>query len=159
MESNRKRLKVSRPRELWVVLGNPLRGDDGVAYRVVDLARPPIDQVSVRYLRELVPEVAAEIAHFENVVFIDASVSDDDSPSLQPVTPGLQRSLASLSHALSAEALVAVARRLFGFHGNAQICSVPCREFGNQPVLSAAAERNAEQAAGLLRARFAARSA
>ena len=58
---------------LFIACGNPMRRDDGVASEALRrLAQTP-DRES-RSVHQLTPELAAEAARFDRVVFLDADI-------------------------------------------------------------------------------------
>jgi hydrogenase maturation protease len=134
-------------RTLLIACGNSLRGDDGVAHRVLELLGA---RAEARSVMQLTPELAAEIAGFDTVVFLDAAagiqtVIIEDVP--QPTAP------APLSHVSRSSEVVALSIALFGFHGRALECRIPVADFAAGQQLSPVAERFANQAAQLLRER------
>jgi len=132
---------------LVIALGNEWRRDDGVAHRVLELL-PALDGVERRAGLQLTPEMAAEIAPFDMVVFVDADLGRGE-PGLEPVdeapAPGCP-----ITHEVSPREVVATARRLFGFRGPAWVLHVPGEDFAVGEGLSATAEANAHKAAGIL---------
>ncbi|MBL8212273.1 MAG: hypothetical protein JNK87_16270 [Bryobacterales bacterium] len=112
---------------LFVAIGNPLRGDDGVAWRVLDRLRLSGDRL---HLHQLTPEVAAEIAPYAEVVFLDADV-EAEVPVVEPV--GDATAASAFTHHVSPAAVVRAARLWFGFAGNAWLCRLPARDF--EPVV------------------------
>jgi len=134
---------------LFLAIGNPLRGDDGVAARVLALLTAPGERVEVH---QLTPEMAAEIAPFDNVVFIDADVGAA-AVRLEPVEAPAAGAPA-LSHHTSAASIVEAAQRCFGFTGQAWLCRLPAREFPMAFTLSRQAEDASHLAAALLNTRF-----
>jgi hydrogenase maturation protease len=62
-------------RILLIAYGNPLRFDDGVAWRAADLleGRFSVDDVEIIWLHQLGPELAESISQCECVIFIDAA--------------------------------------------------------------------------------------
>lgn len=134
-------------KRLWIAIGNPLRGDDGVAARAVELASPG-PGIEVRHELQLAPELAPVIAGADEVIFVDAAV---DAPvSLTEVKAEAGR---GWSHHLSAGMVTAMARELYGFGGQAWLCAVPAFEFGAGARLSERAEAAAVEAANLLNRR------
>jgi hydrogenase maturation protease len=135
---------------LVIAIGNRLRADDGVAHRVVDLlaAKP---NVTTRSVIQLTPEIAAEIAHYDVVVFADA---DARAEQLQIEPIGIAPAPLPLTHASHPSEVVALARTLFGFAGKACLCRIPANEFSASENLSAgantAARKAAQTIAGLL---------
>jgi len=131
-------------RALVVAIGNRLRADDGVAHRVADL----LTGVTLRRVHQLMPEIAPEMQDADLVVFLDADPAAD-GPSLQRIdasveTPG------SLSHSMTPETLVAMASRLYDFHGEAWICRLYARDFSPSTEISLEAASHLEKAAQLV---------
>jgi len=69
---------ATEPRVLLIALGNPLRGDDGVAQEVLALLAPRSNVFTEAPL-DILPEMAAALAGFDLVVFIDADVRPSPS--------------------------------------------------------------------------------
>jgi hydrogenase maturation protease len=67
------------PRILIVAYGNPLRCDDGIAWRAADAleGKLPESQVEILRLHQLAPEVADSVRQRELVLFVDAACVDD----------------------------------------------------------------------------------
>jgi hypothetical protein len=85
-------------RTLLIALGNPLRGDDGVAHAVIRLLEPRTG-ITTRALLQLTPEFAAELSGFDVAVFLDADVNAQEV-SIEPMAsivprPALTHSSAS----------------------------------------------------------------
>ena len=108
-------------RRLAIAIGNPLRGDDGVAHQV---HIPGFERQDVL---QLTPELAEEIASFELVVFLDASMTATKL-HLEPVGPSAG---SPLTHFCSPGEIVALARGLFGFAGRAYLCHIPASDFSS----------------------------
>jgi hydrogenase maturation protease len=130
-----------------IAIGNTLRRDDGVAHRVLDLLG---EMPAIRTLRiaQLTPEIAAEFASPDDVVFIDADVQAGEV-TMEAIRAGKGRML--LGHSASIAEVVAFARTLFDFQGGVYLCRVPGVDFGTGEGLSPEAERNARSAARRLR--------
>jgi hydrogenase maturation protease len=128
-------------------VGNPLRGDDGVAHRVLDLLEPAIGAAFLR-AQQLVPELSEEIARAQNVIFIDADVNPG-RPHIEPIAPREPRG-SPLAHSMTPAEVVCLAARLFGFDGAAFVCHVPGIEFDAGEGLSVEAEANAHRATHLI---------
>lgn len=113
-------------RTLLVACGNTLRGDDAAAHAVVRLIQPGLNH-TVRAVQQLTPELAPEIARFSRVVFIDAD-AESNAVAIEPLRTTTPRS--PLTHAATAEEVVALAGALFGFAGQAFLCRIPAQHFG-----------------------------
>ena len=130
---------------LQIAIGNPLRGDDGAAHKLLQLV--PIGEQ--RSVLQLTPEIAAEIARFRTVVLIDADQSRTE-PCIEPVVR-LSAYETPLAHAVSPAEVVGLAERLYGFSGSAFLCRLPAVDFGPGERLSPFAEAGVHTAAAMLR--------
>jgi len=128
---------------LVVAIGNRLRADDGVAHRVADL----LTSVTLRRVHQLAPEIAAEMQDVDRVVFLDADPAAD-APSLERIEAAAEAG--SLSHSMTPQTLVAIASRLYGFHGEAWICRLYARDFSTSTEISPEAASHLETAAQLV---------
>jgi len=138
---------------LCIAIGNHLLGDDGVAHRALELFGAA-EQVRVLSVIQLMPELAAEIAASDAVVFLDADCSianvsfgvlDDSSSGGTPLT-----------HFLGPSELLAMARGLYSFAGEAFLCRIPATQFEPGERLTPQAEESARSAAELLRTQLSA---
>lgn len=132
---------------LLIAIGNPLRGDDGVAERVLRLL-DPADAVTLQSVHQLMPECACELMRAEAVVFLDADPRVEQ-PHLEPVSPQPCHGKL-LSHASTPAEVVGLAQQLFGFAGSAWLCRIPASEFEPGHRLSPVAEAAAHATAQLL---------
>ena len=104
---------------LIIGYGNPLRGDDGVGWRVAEAARAALPEgaATVLTVHQLTPELAEPISRAGRVVFVDAAAEGEPGtvncfgledtgqrPVLQPIG----------SHLTTPDALLAMAGELFG---------------------------------------------
>ncbi|MBN1373450.1 MAG: hydrogenase maturation protease [Anaerolineaceae bacterium] len=133
--------------------GNPDRQDDGVAWHVlravaVRLGLPVPDsyeapfecghvQVEFLFLLQLTPELAEDIARYERVVFVDAAVGGTSGEITLGGMAASQTHLPVLSHHLSPEALMVMARSLYGAQAEALLLTVTGTEFQFSRELSA----------------------
>jgi hydrogenase maturation protease len=110
---------------LLVACGNTLRGDDAAAHAVLELIGSGTNH-TVREVRQLTPELAADIAQFSRVVFIDA-----DAGAKGVITEALRAKTtrSPLTHSATPEEIVALAKTLFGFTGEAFLCRIPAQRF------------------------------
>jgi hydrogenase maturation protease len=94
--------------------GNPLRGDDGFGWRAAErLAGLGRDaDIEVRALQQLTPELAADVARAEQVIFIDARRGLPAGRLMEEtLAPAAE---ASFTHRLEPAGLLAAARDLYG---------------------------------------------
>lgn len=130
---------------LIVGIGNTLRGDDGIAARVLELLGGRVTAgVELKCVHSLLPELSADVASFEQVVFVDADVSVQ-CVSLAQVDEAERPGL----HAFSPATIVGYSRQL-GFRGEAYVCRLPVWSVGAGEGLSPDAAHLAELAAETL---------
>lgn len=118
---------------LLVAIGNSLRGDDAAAHAVLDRI-PASGKHTARTVHQLTPELAAEMARFATVVFLDADAEANTLTIERLDTAAKPRS--PLSHGATPEEIVALSAALFGFGGRALLCRIPARRFdaGDAPA-------------------------
>ncbi len=114
---NRDRLDIM-PRVLIIAYGNPMRCDDGIAWRAADALEEHFSSSEVEILRvhQLAPELAEEITRCDAVIFVDAASPDSNNGKPGEVRCqeiGLLQGAPRFSHQLSPAALVALARQLY----------------------------------------------
>jgi len=131
-------------RALVIAIGNGLRSDDGIAHRVADL----LTGVTIRRVHQLTPEVAAGMQEAETVIFLDAD-PQARHPSIEPIRVSSGTAVA-LSHAMTPETVIAIASRLYGFHGEAWLCRLYARDFSASTELSPEAAAQLQPAAQLV---------
>ena len=134
-----------QPKRLVIGIGNCLRGDDGVG---VLLAK----QAGGRSVQQLTPELAAELAQLDAVLFIDAwPAAAASTPQLIPVNPAASAAGSRPdSHRLEPAALLAVSQALYGRAPRGQLLLVPAYAFAHGTALSAALRSALPQARALL---------
>jgi len=130
-------------RALSIGVGNPLRRDDGAAHAVLERIGA-IEGVETLGLAQLAPEVAAEMAGYDTVVFVDA----DAGAVKVEVEPLCAAPAASaFTHVLTPEEIVELSRAAFGFSGRALLCRIPAEDFEFGEGLSGRTEEFAAEAA------------
>jgi hydrogenase maturation protease len=142
---------------LVIGYGNPGRLDDGLgpafAERVVALAIPGVT-ADADY--QLNVEDAADLGHYDAVLFADASVDADAPFALRPLAPA-HSGLGFSSHSVSPAALLGLAQSLFGATPRAYLLVIRGYAFdgfgeGLSPQATANLDAAVERVAPLLRA-------
>jgi hydrogenase maturation protease len=124
---------------LVVAYGNPLRRDDGAAWRVAG-ALDGAPNLEVRYLHQLVPELAAAVAEAEVVVFVDAEVSGPPGGvAVRAVAPKEEDT--GFGHVFGPGAVLELAERLAGAAPPAALVTIAVGDLGFGMELSPAVER------------------
>jgi hydrogenase maturation protease len=125
---------------LVIGYGNPQRGDDGVAWRVLDALeaehlRPEAPPLRLKRVHQLTPELAEPASRARAVIFVDARADAAlGGISCESVTPGA--GTASLTHSLSPQAVLLYAERLFGHVPLAAVVTVGGSSFDHGSELS-----------------------
>ncbi len=123
-------LMEQRPRRspLVIGIGNSLRGDDGVGALLAE-------QVGGRSVQQLTPELAAELAELEAVLFIDAWLAPAGAtPELTEIAPAVD---VTDSHRLEPAQLLAISQVLYGRSPAVHLLRVPAYRFDHGITLSA----------------------
>jgi hydrogenase maturation protease len=132
--------------KLVLAYGNPLRGDDGAAWRIVESLERRTD-VGLLCVHQLTPELVFRVTRAEGVVFVDAARDGvAGEVRMRPVETG--GSDAGLGHVLAPGALLGLARRLCGGAPPAWLVTIGGRDFGfgarlSPPVAAALGEARA----------------
>jgi hydrogenase maturation protease len=99
---------------LLLACGNSLRRDDGVGLKIAEAAEHlfPASRLRIVSAQQFTPEMAAELAETEMVIFVDASAVDE--PGAIRVVSVAAREEAAETHRLGPPALLAMAQTLCG---------------------------------------------
>jgi hydrogenase maturation protease len=131
------------PRVLIIAYGNPLRGDDGIAWRAADLLEEKFARSEVEILRthQLTPEVAESATRVEAVIFVDAAFADGITAQpgeIREASIVPTKETPSFSHHLSPGAVIALARDLYGVSPRASCVTLAGQSFDHGESLSPA---------------------
>lgn len=128
------------PRVLIIAYGNPLRSDDGVAWRAAEQLQDklPSDEVEIQALQQLGPELAESISRSGITIFIDAAAGPGQSGEVR-----IQQLDASEAdpprfyHSLSPATVLAMAKQLYGTTPTAYSITATGENFEHGEQLSA----------------------
>jgi hydrogenase maturation protease len=138
---------------LVIGIGNPLRGDDGVGWRLLEELEEaqPRTGVRLRRVQQLTPELAAELAGVQRALFVDAWLAPEGAePLLRPVAAPLAGGGMD-SHRLEPLTVLALAQHLFRSRPAAWELLVPASCFSHGCVFSASLREGLPAARRLLR--------
>ena len=127
-------------RVLIIAYGNPLRSDDGIAWRAAEELKhgPGSAAAEIICVHQLMPELAEQVGHFENVIFLDASCKGElGTITCEPVSA--QSADVQFWHQLTPESLLALSVQLFGTAPDAFSVSFSGESFDHGDTLSQAA--------------------
>jgi hydrogenase maturation protease len=124
---------------LVIGYGNTLRSDDGAGPRVaLDLASRDCPGISAIAVHQLTPELADPLAAADLAIFVDARRADGkQTVELMLIEPA--KGMRSAGHASDPQALIALARAVFGRAPECWLVTVPAAEFSLGEGLSAIA--------------------
>lgn len=101
--------------KLLVGYGNTMRQDDGVGCWIASHLAPHYADdanVNIRQVRQLMPELAEEVARASHVIFVDASIEGEVAEvAVQPITP---TNTFGDAHALYPPQILHLAQALYG---------------------------------------------
>lgn len=125
------------PRILIIAFGNPLRGDDGVAWHVADLLHERLssDEVQILSVHQLTPELAECVSQAGGAIFLDAR--QNGKPGYVSWTRVVQRPGNIYgTHMLTPAQLVALSYALYRNRTDAYEVSVTGESFAHGEALS-----------------------
>jgi hydrogenase maturation protease len=133
------------PPLLIVAYGNPLRSDDGVAWRVAAALQKifPPDDAEILTLHQLGPELAESASRRQCVIFVDAAAGPGHPGEVQAkeVLPSDSDTETSVfCHAMSPSHVLALAAQLYHSRPRAFSASVVGENFNHGESLSPAVE-------------------
>lgn len=146
---------------LVIGYGNTLRGDDGVGYQVAEtLAEWQISRVRSLAVHQLLPELAADIAAVDVVVFVDAAVAMRQGRSCVNTPPTPNITITPLivggetplrTHLVTPQLLLGLAQHLYGVTPAAYLLAIPAIDFALGTSLSPIARTGQELALDYLK--------
>lgn len=136
---------------LLLACGNSLRQDDGVGLQIAEAAEQlfPASRLRIIAAPQFTPEMAAELAATDLVLFVDASASDEPGAiRVRPVAPCTE---SAETHRLDPPSLMALALRLCG-HAPARafVVTIGAQSFGYGEDLSGRVRQAVPRAVRLL---------
>ena len=137
---------------LVIGYGNTLRGDDGTGFRIAEAVEAwGLPEIKSLPCHQLTPELAAEIAETDRVIFVDATLPQNPhSPIiLERIFP--EQSPAMPTHHSSPASLLALTQRLYGKQPLAYAMLLPSWEMGYGEDLSRIAQMGLRQGLQLLK--------
>jgi hydrogenase maturation protease len=136
---------IMAPRLLIVAYGNPLRSDDGVAWRVAaELQKKlPPDQAEILTLHQLGPELAENASRSECVIFVDAAAGPGRPGEILLIEISESDSgheTSAFCHAMSPSHVLALAAELYQCRPRGFAITVVGANFNHGESLSPAVE-------------------
>lgn len=130
------------PRILIIAYGNPLRSDDGVAWRAAEALRGklPPEELEIVCLHQLGPELAESASRSQCVVFLDAAAGPHPGEIEIKELRGTPESAkaSAFAHALNPQAIVTLGAQLYHAHPRAYSATITGETFEHGESLSRA---------------------
>ncbi len=129
------------PRVLIIAYGNPMRCDDGLAWRAADEleGKFPTHEFEILRTHQLAPELAETVSRSQAVIFVDAASSGGTNAQpgeVREAPIGLSAGPPCFSHHLSPAAVIALASQLYGAHPRAFSVTLTGQSFDHGESLS-----------------------
>jgi hydrogenase maturation protease len=129
-------------RVLIIAYGNPMRCDDGLAWRAADELERKLSGSEIEILRahQLAPEMAEDIIRCDIVIFVDAASADSRNGKpgeVRCLEVGLPQGPPRFSHQLSPGTVLALGRQLYGASPRAFAVTLTGQCFDHGESLSA----------------------
>jgi hydrogenase maturation protease len=133
------------PSILIVAYGNPLRSDDGVAWRAADAleARLPTPEVEILRLHQLAPELAETARHSDYLIFLDAASGSSGLPGeirVEEIQHLERTDRSRFSHVIAPQDVISLVRTLYAATPKAILITVIGASFEHGESLSPAVE-------------------
>ena len=124
-------------RTLILAYGNPLRSDDGVAWRAAELLEKKLDSADVEIMctHQLMPELAERIAYAKGVIFIDAA-QGEQAGRVQYTSVIAASDSTNFTHLLSPAQLFTLSQTLYGTIPQGFSVSIAANSFEHGETLS-----------------------
>jgi hydrogenase maturation protease len=124
---------MSKTQYLVIGYGNTLRGDDGAGYAVAEAVEAwNLPQVRSLPLHQLTVDLAADISEVDVVIFVDAAMPSElnntaSEIEIRSITSAVNP--ADLGHAVTPQALLAIAQSIYQSTPNAYWVLIPAENF------------------------------
>lgn len=135
---------------LIVGYGNPIRGDDGVGQAVItEVEQWNLTNVRSLSLHQLTPEVAAEMAEVDTVIFVDAALEGDTVNIIS--LEALPSNLFNWGHSLNPRSLLSLTQFLYQKQPQAWLIAIPGDNFELCETLSQKALNGMQEALKIIK--------
>jgi len=121
---------------LIIAYGNPLRSEDGIAWRVAEEISRTSSAATTLCVHQLTPELAKDISRPSAVIFIDSSC--DGAPGeVRCNAVYADRSSENFSHSLAPDQLLSICKQLYESEPCGFLVSIAGECFDHGEILSA----------------------
>ena len=142
--------RTARPDLLVIGIGNSFREDDGVGFDLVGRLRRYFgSELNCLEIYELDIVLAETLAHYKELLVIDARIADDDETFKVLPLEAKEAAIPEggfISHVFDWGLILALSRDCFGATVEAKLLGISANNFGMSETLSTRCAENAEQA-------------
>ncbi len=137
-------------RALVIAYGNPLRCDDGIAWRVAEEMRRTKPEIATRCVHQLTPELAEDASHASIVIFVDAS--RDGEPGEIGCHPVLaDHTSVKFSHTLEPAQVLGMCNQIYATEPRGFLVSIAGQSFDHGQTLSSGVADALPQAIAMIK--------
>jgi hydrogenase maturation protease len=124
-------------RVVVLAVGNPLRGDDGAAWRVAEHVERHWQSHALEVLlgQQVLPEWAVALAGADVAYFVDAAIGRE-RVSLEPLQAAPRQATTAATHSLGPASVLRMAIDLFGAAAESYLLALPADDFDFSERLS-----------------------
>lgn len=97
---------------LVIGYGNPLRGDDAIGQKIAQIMAERLQDILVKTVHQLTPELVADISQAQLVIFIDARIGETPGTLTQEVVKS-EADTGAFTHNVTPDALLRAAQTLY----------------------------------------------
>jgi hydrogenase maturation protease len=137
-------------RVLVIAYGNPLRGDDGIAWQAAENIERELPSVTVVCAHQLTPELAEAASAAGTVIFIDATLSAEPGKVVCKAVSA-ECGTPHYSHILAPAQILTLCNQLYGVEPQGFLISISGENFDHGEALSAAAINGVPRALAAIR--------
>lgn len=134
---------------LVIAYGNPLRSDDGVAWRAAEEIRTIASRIEVVCRHQLTPELAENASRADMVIFVDATAQGNAGEVVCRSVTAQSRE-ARFSHHLTPSQVLWLCDRWYGGSPPAFLVSITGESFDHGDGLSVAARSGVRQSVSVV---------
>ena len=137
-------------RVLVIAYGNPLRCDDGIAWRVAEEIRRTGPEAAIRCVHQLTPELAEDASHASFVIFVDARRNGEPGEvRCHPVRA--DHISVKFSHTLEPAQVLAMCNQVYATEPRGFLVSIAGQSFDHGETLSSRVADALPQAVAMIR--------
>lgn len=114
---------------LIIGYGNPYRRDDGLGWRVIETLKAAHENAEFIQTLQLMPEMAEDISHVSQVIFVDASMEGIPGEIHMESIQVEHRPALNYTHYVAPQELLMMAELLYGHKPEACLITVTGEDF------------------------------